>query len=471
MQSNTQLFFLDKRSQFHLDTISKISSDQPEARLIVVDVGAFDYPLQAPWRVPAIFGSGSKSISKMFETLGVEYVDASRITPIAHSWSPDEQRKMDLAVKSTMISWFRRRSGPERMPGVLDKFVQRLITSQSRRVFRLSIDLIEKYAPSKVYIENGRFAVSHSSYLAALRLGCEIVFPEIQSDTRRLYLRDYRVHDRVAMQKHAMDITAGIPRSEISAHSDNWIAEWRPQNSKLNPFTNLWTAPENSWKGPRESLALFATSSSDETASLDLNWEQASWETQLVAFQAVWDKIKPRGLSPVLRVHPNLLNKHPMAAIQEIRAIREFKRSNPEFVIVWASSPVSTYELMSYSSIVIVHNSTVGLEACLDGIPVICTNSCYFDLISDVTSVFSPHDLSKIDDISPVADRFGAQRFIAALEVSNETVPPNSNGVDISNASRYRLLPESIRTGAIFSIVFEKRWQLYRRIVSWLSPS
>ena len=80
MQSNTQLFFLDKRSQFHLDTISKISSDQPEARLIVVDVGAFDYPLQAPWRVPAIFGSGSKSISKMFETLGVEYVDASRIT-------------------------------------------------------------------------------------------------------------------------------------------------------------------------------------------------------------------------------------------------------------------------------------------------------------------------------------------------------------------------------------------------------
>ena len=62
-------------------------------------------PLQAPWRVPAIFGSGSKSISKMFETLGVEYVDASRITPIAHSWSPDEQRKMDLALDAWLADY------------------------------------------------------------------------------------------------------------------------------------------------------------------------------------------------------------------------------------------------------------------------------------------------------------------------------------------------------------------------------
>jgi len=308
-------------------------------RLIAIDAGAFDYQLHAPWRVPAVFGSGSQAVWRMFETLGVKYIDTSRIRPPANSLNSDERQKMELAVKSTMISWFRRVSVPGSRPGPFDNFINRLIVSQSQRVFELRLDFTVEYSPAKVYIENARFAVSHASFLAALRVGCGIVFPEIQSDTRRLYLRNYRVHDRVAMQKDALEITAEMPKHVVIAHSDQWIAEWRPQNSKINPFTSLWKASEASWAGPRESLALFATSSSDETASLDLDWEEASWANQLLAFQVVWDKIKSRGLSPVLRVHPNLLNKHPLAARQEIRDIQEFQRQNPEFSTVWASSP------------------------------------------------------------------------------------------------------------------------------------
>ena len=242
MARETHLFFLDKRNQFHLDTIAKICQDEPDVRLIVIDVGAFDYPLQAPWRVPAVFGSGSQAVRRMFETLGAEYLDASRIRPPANSLNSYEQQKMELAVKSTMISWFRRVSGPGSRPGPLDNFIHRLIVSQSQRVFDLSLNFIVQYSPAKVYIENARFAVSHASFLAALRFDCGIVFPEIQSDTRRLYLRNYRVHDRVAMQKDALEITAEMPKNLVSAHSVQWIAEWRPQNSKLNPFSSLWKA-------------------------------------------------------------------------------------------------------------------------------------------------------------------------------------------------------------------------------------
>lgn len=211
-------------------------------RLIVIDAGAFDYPLHAPWRVPAVFGSGSQAVRRMFETLGVKYIDASRIRPPANSLNSDERQKMELAVKSTVIIWFGRVSGPGSRPGPLDNFIHMFdcvpIPTRFCTKARVHGEIFAGeglHRKRKICRLARKFSCSPKG-----RLG--VVFPEIQSDRRRLCLRNYRVHDRVAMQKDALEITAEMPKNLVSAHSVQWIAEWRPQNSKLNPFSSLWKA-------------------------------------------------------------------------------------------------------------------------------------------------------------------------------------------------------------------------------------
>jgi hypothetical protein len=235
-------------------------------------------------------------------------------------------------------------------------------------------------------------------------------------------------------------------------------------------YGSLWNDSDDSWQGPRQSLALFATSSADETSSLDLDWNQASWGSQYDAFSAVWGQLKDVGLTPVLRVHPNLLNKNPRSTRREIQEIKKFRRLNPDFLIVWPASPVSTYRLISYSKVVVVDNSTVGLEASLEEIPVICTNSTSYDLIADITRVHGPQDLGKIKKMSDKSDPLGALRFIAAQEILDEHVPPNEFGIVISDSSRLRLLIPSILDGSIASILLSYRWRLLRLINLALTP-
>ena len=466
MPKETHLFFLEKRTQVYLDSIAKINREEPGARLIVVDVSSFDYPLQPPWRVPGLLRSRSAKILGLFDALGVEYIDGAKMRPAQTDFTVEESQKMGIAIQSTIISGYLRGIRLRTRPGLLEKYLNKRLTSQSQKVFSLSTKLIREFSASKVFITNGRWAAQHAAYLAARREDATPFFFGASASGRTTYLTDYRVQDRIKRQGHALEVTSMLQDSEIQARSNDVLAK----NKVSNVYGALWEKSKNTWKGPRDSLALFATSSQDETASLDLNWNEASWGNQYEAFLAIWGKLKLRNLTPVLRIHPNLLNKNPSAAHREIKEIRRFKSENPEFYIVWPASPVSTYDLISYSDLVVVENSTVGLEASARGVPVICSNSCPYDIIADVVTVHGPKDLDKIDSMSKTSDPRGAQRYIAFTEMVQEPVPENEFGVALSNFSAIRLLVPSIIDGSIFSMVFELRWKMYRLLMVKTSP-
>jgi len=457
---------LDKRTQVYLDLIAKISRGESGARLIVVDVSSFDYPLNPPWRVPGLLGSRSAKVRALFDAMSVEYVDAAKMRPTPKDFTIEESQKMGIAIKSTIISNYEKGLRLRKRPRLVERYLNKRLTSQSHKIFSLATELITEFSANKVFIANGRFAAQHATYLAARREDAKTFFFEAGASSRTHYLTDYRIQDRVKKQSHALEVTSMPQDSEIQAHSNDVLARTKGDNM----YGTLWGKSKNAWKGPRESLALFATSSQDEMASLDLNWNEASWDSQYDAFQAIWGKLKLRNLTPVLRIHPNLLNKRPSAAHREIKEIRKFKSENPEFYIVWPASSVSTYDLISYSDVVVTENSTVGVEASAEGLPVICSNSCHYDIITDVVKVHGPEDLNKIDNMSKTSDPRGAQRYIAYTEMLLDSVPPNEFSVSLSNFSKFKLLIPSLIDGSIFSIAFELRWKIYRLIMLKTSP-
>ena len=173
----------------------------------------------------------------------------------------------------------------------------------------------------------------------------------------------------------------------------------------------------------------------------------------------------------MLRVHPNLLNNHPLTTLRELKKFKEFSERNPRFKVICPASSVNTHELIKRARVVIVYGSTVGLEASLEGLPVICTNRSTYDLIADVTNVNGPEDLSLIDSMSHTSSPIGAMKLISYLEMTHEDVGPDEAGVNISKVRRTRLIWGPILSGSLLSKIFEKSWRLARKVVLAFLPS
>jgi hypothetical protein len=470
LPQETQLFFLESRSQLRIDVISRFRRDSPNARLVVIDLSHLEYPIQPPWRVPSRFGNGKQGVHRIFEALGVEYLEGRLFNSSILKLSAEESEALNIAIESSLITTLRKGRGDMNPLGLIQKVIRKIIASRSEKCFAVSLSAIEELSPSRVFISNGRFANEQASLLAARRVGVSTLFLERKGTFGHLFARDYRIHDRLTSQRHALEVSKSLQKSAMAESADRWLEMRRQKNSTQNVFSSLWSESGDAWKGPTERLALFVTSSSDEYQSLDLDWDEAIWEDQLSAFKHVWDRIASRGLRPVLRVHPNLLNKHPVAGYREILAIRKFASANPAFIIVWPASAVSTYQLLAYSALVVVNNSTVGLEASLMAIPVICTNSCGYDLVADVITAHSPSDLEKLDHMSFSADKSKAQRYLGVQDELDMRISPNEFGIDILISSKWKILIPGILSGAVFSILFEMRWKAFRALNLLIFP-
>lgn len=406
----------------------------------------------------------------MFAKLGAEYVDASQLNISSSLMTPLEESKLEIAIGSTVSSWLHQ--GNKNFKGV--RFgtlaLERRLKKQAHHVFSAAVELLAFYAPSKVYIENGRFSLPHSILLACKRKrDLTVVFTGCFIRERRLYAREYRVHDRHSMQTHALKWSQNSDQDEVAKVASEWLTKRRLGHKGEVLFTTLW-AEGSQWSGPDTGLALFATSSSDEMSNLDIEWDQGSWDNQFHAFSTIWTHIRRPGLTPVLRVHPNLLNKNPLSALREISEIKAFKSKHPEFVIIWPKSKVSSYELLERSSVVIVYNSTLGLEATLMGKRVLCASSTAYGDIAEVTNVFDNAALFRVTLDSGPTNAKGAQKFVYLQETCDGYVPENPLGVKLATVGvRHILL--GISDGSLFSAIYELRWKLFRRVLVLFSPS
>jgi hypothetical protein len=126
----------------------------------------------------------------------------------------------------------------------------------------------------------------------------------------------------------------------------------------------------------------------------------------------------------VIREHPETLfviRAHPDEERQGTRKhsrqrVSDWIKTNqvdmlPNVIFVGSNEPLSSYELMERSKFVIVYNSSIGLEAALMGVPVLCGGKARF---TQYPTVFFPQ--------STVDYRRKAEEFLAAevIEVPEE---------------------------------------------------
>ncbi len=113
----------------------------------------------------------------------------------------------------------------------------------------------------------------------------------------------------------------------------------------------------------------------------------------------------------VIRAHPD--EARPGKASQE--SVSQWVNQNhagelPNLLFVDSDQPLSSYELIQRSKFVMVYNSTIGLEASILGVPVLCAGRARF---TQLPTVFFP--------ATPQAFRQQAEDLLAAQEIS---IPP-----------------------------------------------
>lgn len=462
-----EVFFLYWRSEFWLQAAlqqaRKLASQGTQ--FTVVDMSHFHYPRQAPWRLSGKWvspGGAHRALSHIFEEFGAHFtVLEVRKAGDGFPPTPSVKQSLETAVQSSLNNCFRQ--SYSNGLGALSRLVKARWLSKASSVKLSAERLLTDLGATRVSIVNGRLFSQFAVALAAQNLSISVTFLEHSEFPGHLFSRSYRPHDRVAFQRDVEKFARSEDRETIERLALEWENLRRKVKSTTNPFSVRWKAT-SSEKLQNARIALFLTSSSDEFESLDLDWKEGQWSDQYEGFDFVLKSIGHLNLIPVLRIHPNLANKSPIDALAELKKVGKLSNDNPALRLVDHASRVSTYELLKDADLVVVYNSTVGLEASMMGKHVVCLNSCWYD---DIAEVFKLHRRDQINLLetyltNPV-DSWQAKRWPATQMLQDRR---------ISSASpvliRQNLLVQITRAivdGSLLWIMFELRWKLFKKIM------
>jgi hypothetical protein len=158
---------------------------------------------------------------------------------------------------------------------------------------------------------------------------------------------------------------------------DEWIEERQNLSNKANlqEVTDLLEIFQN----PNNQIALICTSSLNEHelySGSSTNSSQAEMVESLIL------KLVSEGFQVILRIHPNEKYNH---WINLITLVKKINHLNLKIIYPWDS--ISTYGLVKISDVVIVWDSTVGIESYLLGKPVFILNDSFYSEILGLSRI------------------------------------------------------------------------------------
>lgn len=403
----------------------------------VLDIGMYATPN---------FGEYQRRLSKFslrlfpfkheLESLGVQYIEAKSVPSSKTRPSSQLRESFELGVRSHCYSLLR-------TDGIRDtrygRFVESKIRKKALESFEKSYSLFSQAEIQRVFIPNFRYSSQKAALLAAIELDLQVRYFEADGPVNldRYLNHNYAVHDRLSAQMHALELTSNLTETELRNYADRYSRLRFGLSPVENQYSANWSTNSGSSLLERlesnkgRKIGIF-TSSVEEMWGLGDDW-QASWESQWEAIEKVMNLPFLSHDSFILRVHPNLGNKERKYFLREIAQIKKLQAKFPSLIVVPHNSDLDTYRLIDVLDLVVVFNSTVGLEATLKMKPVLRLAPTYYDLLVKCPSAEGPDQLSLLSEksIFTYTGREGAARYIAykylRSQPIHERVPMNRN--------------------------------------------
>jgi hypothetical protein len=344
------------------------------------------------------------------------------------------------AVHSALVSYARDPLPPTKHSRGTWTRLQKTLAETSRTTFQVVAQLLERDPEiGTVYVVNGRFPHQRAAIEAARLAGRTIAFYEKGDKPNSFWLEDHSTLDREATQSNVDRVLGGLSRDAAAQVGIDWMnGRARPGNA-ANIYSRFFSDPEQlsteSTAG-RKMVGLF-TSSQDEFAALGPEWHVQDWRDQWEAFDHVLSHLDSTEHDFYLRVHPNFTTKSHASFLRERENVLELARKHPSLSVIWHDEQVNSYALVGQTDVVVVWDSTIGLEASGRGVPVWELAASYYDLYADVHQWFGPEQDPAPEDLHYVVDVERAHRFMGYLVLRDTELPQDALDV------RDRLTPDA----------------------------
>lgn len=236
-------------------------------------------------------------------------------------------------------------------------------------------------------------------------------------------------HDRIATQGDVEHVLAGLHDAEVERIADAWLQARLPSKSSSNEYSAIWSESDSSLSSgqPSQKRIGFFTSSQDEFLHLGPDWQLHSWASQFEAFDTLITYFESQGFTCFMRVHPNLSTKEHACFVRELKGLQELSAKHPDLEVYWHDDATSSYSLLKECAGIVVWDSTIGLEASAQGIPVWNCAASYYGLIADTRQVLGPKHMDGNNLQLWKVDPHKAKRFIACSVLRDLPLATRSN--------------------------------------------
>ena len=212
---------------------------------------------------------------------------------------------------------------------------------------------------TKVLIPNGRnpsqLAVTHFGEAAKIKM----LFYErgIPADNS-LFLQSFQIQDPDKMKAFFVTWRTNLSQNDIELFCA-WSKERLDKiisDPTENQFLNF--LQEKSYVNPLDNrhAIIFTSSIDDKTSNFPM--ELNGWKSQTSAIIEVANHLKEQGLTPLVRIHPNAMNKN----VYDLWSIcKNLRRANIDFILPWTGP--SAIDLIKDSSLVFTWASSTCIIA------------------------------------------------------------------------------------------------------------
>lgn len=275
-----------------------------------------------------------------------------------------------LSLHSFFVTITRKPSG--KVSSVERLYFDQILSSLCRFV-DYAYKLIDEIKPDVITIYNGRMFENRLFYEIAINRGIEFESEEvcwrINEPSIRVEYHGGLPLDIKQLTQMSIDLWNNSKRSEkekIEVGSSFFLnrRNGKPTNDFIYIDKQINNLLPNEFNEKERNFVIF-NSSEDEIVSLGGDWDEDNlFGSQMEAIGFVLDHL-PEDSHLYLRIHPNL------KGLQADYHTDLYKLKDKRLTIIPPESPISSYALMDIAEKVIVMGSTMGVESCYWGKPVI----------------------------------------------------------------------------------------------------
>ena len=275
-----------------------------------------------------------------------------------------------LSLHSYYVTISRRPSG--KVSPAERTFFNQILSSLCKFV-DYAYDLVERIKPDMITIYNGRMFENRLFYEIAVKNGIAFESEEVCWRINQPSIRvEYHgalpldIQQLTDMAKNLWDSSDRSEEDKTKIGSSFFLnrRNGKPTNDFIYIDKQVKNLLPDGFDEKQRNFVIF-NSSEDEIVSLGGDWDEGNlFESQYEAIKFVVENL-PENSHLYLRIHPNL------KGLNAEYHTNLYKLQNECLTIIPPESPVSSYALMDVAEKVLVMGSTMGVESCYWGRPVI----------------------------------------------------------------------------------------------------